>query len=517
MAMVVSADEAVGHIRNGATVLVNPVPSEEVFSAFGRVFEATGAPRDLTVVYAAGLGPFSEERRGMNHFAYPGMLKRVVAGHVGLNYVLAKMVAQNECEAYNLPQGTMTQLYREIAGGRPGLVTSTGLGTFVDPRIEGGKLNERTKACEDLVEIIQVDGRDMLFYRSFPVDVGIVRGTSADPKGNITGEDEAITMENLEVAMAAKNSGGMVIAQVERVRDEPAHPKAVTVPGVLVDYVVVASSKKMHPHTLFVDHDPSYTGAERADLARELKALPLNSEKVIVRRAAMELRKGMIANLGVGIPMSVAAVAFEEGLLDSITLNTEVGVMGGLPQGGLNFGPAKNPDAFISQPQMFDFYEGGGLDVTCVGMAQVDREGNVNVSKLGTRTIGAGGFINITQSARKCCLCGEFTAGGLDTAVENGRMVIRRDGTVAKFVEAVHQITFSGKVAREKGQAVLYITERCVFRLVPEGLLLAEVAPGVDIERDILNRMDFRPIVPDDVAPMPAAAFGEGPMGLAGR
>ncbi len=517
MPTTLTAEEAVKRIPDGATVLVNPLAIEEVFQAFGRVFEATGSPKDLTVVWSTGIGPFSEERKGMNCFAYPGMLKRAIGGHYGVNHALVKMVAENQCEAYNLPQGTMTQLYRDMAAGRPGLLTRVGLGTFVDPRIEGGKMNERTRTCEDLVEVVEIHGEELLLYKSFRVDVGIVRGTTVDPAGNITGEDESVPMENLEVAMAAKNAGGFVIAQVESVSDTPAVPQLVTVPGIFVDYIVVATSRRMHPHTLFVEHDPSFSGQARISLADAVPPLPFNTEKVITRRAATELRPGMNVNLGFGIPMGVASVAFEEGILEAVSLNTEVGVIGGLPDHGKNFGPARNPTAFISQAQMFDFYDGGGLDVTCVGIAQVDQEGNVNVSKLGPKVIGCGGFINITQAARKVVFCGEFTAGAPDVAVENGRVVIRREGNVPKFIDTVEQITFSGKMARETGRDILYVTERCVFKLVPEGLLLAEVAPGIDIDRDILGRMAFRPVVPDEVAPMDPALFRDAPMGLAQR
>jgi propionate CoA-transferase len=512
MPAVVDAEDAIKRISDGATVLVNPVPCEEVFGAFGRVFEATGHPKDLTVVWSAGLGPMSAERRGMNNFAYPGMIKRAIAGHFALNFALVKMIADNLCEAYNLPQGTITQLYREIAAKRPGLITRVGLGTFVDPRIEGGKTNDRTRECEDLVKVIEFEGREMLFYKSFHADAAIVRGTTADPEGNITGEDEGITMENLEVAMAAKNCGGIVIAQVQALSKQHAIPQMVTVPGVFVDYIVVAASRHNHPHTLFVEYDPSYSGRTRVSLKDEVPPLPLNPEKVIARRAVMELKPGMNVNLGIGIPMNVASVAFEGGLLEKIHLNTEIGVFGGLPEGGKNFGPSKNPSAFISQAQMFDFYDGGGLDATCVGIAQVDREGNVNVSKIGPRVIGCGGFINITQAARKVVFCGEFTAVGLDAAIEGGRLVIRREGTVHKFIDSVQQITFSGKVARENGREIMYVTERCVFRLVPEGLLLAEVAPGVDIKRDILGRMGFMPILPGEIPPMNPDIFHDAPL-----
>lgn len=509
MARIVTAEEAVSLIPDGATVVVNPVPIEEVTSAFDRVFESTGRPRDLTVVWSAGLGPMSTERRGMNHFAHPGMVRRLIGGHYGLNYSLVQMVADNHCEAYNLPQGVIAQLYREIAAGRPGLLTSTGLGTFVDPRLEGGKLNDRTRHCEELAEVVRLNGNEYLLYRSFPVNVGIVRGTTADPEGNITAEDEAITMENLEVAMAAKNCGGIVIAQVERLSDDPAVPQLVSIPGIFVDYVVLAASRHNHPHTLFVDYDPSYSGKTRVSLETEIAPLPLNAEKVISRRAAMEIRPGMNVNLGFGIPMSVANIAFEEGFLDAITLNTEVGSIGGLPERGKNFGPARNPSAFISQTRMFDFYDGGGLDITCVGLAQVDREGNVNVSKIGPRVIGCGGFINITQAARKVVFCGEFTASGLETVVENGRLSLVKEGRVVKFVDQVQQVTFSGKLAARSGREILYVTERCVFQLTEAGLVLREIAPGVGLESDILARMEFQPIVPDDIRPMDPRLFAD--------
>jgi propionate CoA-transferase len=512
MAQVVSADEAVKRIPDGATVLVVPTPAEEVYPAFHRVFAATGSPKDLTVIWAAGLGPFSFERKGMNHFAYPGMVKRFIAGHIGLNHEVVKMIFLNQVEAYNLPQGVLCQLYREIAAGRPGLITRVGLGTFVDPRLEGGKLNERTRGCEDLVEVMQVDGHEMLRYKPFRPQVGLIRGTTADPEGNITLEDEALCMENFEGAMAVANSGGIVIAQVERLSDKPALPHSVRIPGVFVHYIVVASSRQAHPHTLFAEHDPSYTGEVRTNLEREFVPLPLNAEKVICRRAAMELGAARIINLGVGIPTSVASVAHEEGILNRLVLNTEIGVLGGLPQGGKNFGPAKNPSAFVSQTAMFDFYDGGGLDMSCVGMAQVDQEGNVNVSKIGYRIIGCGGFINITQSTKTVIFAGEFTAGGAQIEVKDGTLRILAEGKVRKFVDQVEQITFSGKVSRREGQKVLFVTERCVFKLVPEGLLLTEIAPGVDLEKDIFGQMGFRPLTAPDLKPMDARIFQEPPM-----
>ena len=516
MAKIVTADEAVRQIPDGATVLVVPMPSEEVYPAFHRVFEATGSPKDLTVVWAAGLGPFSAERKGMNHFAYPGLMRRVIGAHFGLNHAVMKMIALNEVEAYCLPQGVMCQMYRDLAAGRPGMLSRVGLGTFVDPRLEGGKLNELTRACEDLVEVVTIDGVEMLYYKTFRCDVGLIRGTTADPDGNISVEDEGISMENLEGAMAVKNSGGFVIAQVERLSNTPARPHDVAVPGIFVDYVVVAGSRQTHPHTLFVEHDPSYTGEVRVDLESGMQPMALGVEKALCRRAFLELRAGNKINLGVGIPMGIAQVAHEEGMLNTLILNTEVGVLGGLPQGGKNFGPSQNPTAFMSQSAMFDFYDGGGLDAACLGMAEVDREGNVNVSRLGPRIIGAGGFINITQSTQKVVFCGEFSAGGADISVENGRLNIRTEGKVVKFVDRVEQITFSGRIARDSGQEILFVTERCVFALRPEGLVLVEIAPGIDLRKDVLDRMGFAPAVSPELKTMDARIFSDAPMGTEG-
>lgn len=513
MPKIVTADQAAHLVPNGATLAVVPMPSEEVYPAFARSFDATGSPRDLTVVWTAGIGPFSAEARGMNHFAREGMVKRVIAGHVGLNHAIGELVAANTIEAYNFPQGSLSQLYREIAAKRPGLITEVGLETFVDPRLEGGKMNARTRDCEDLVDLIEILGEEKLLYKSFPVHAAIIRGTCADEQGNISNVDEALDMECLEAAMAARNSGGIVIVQVEYLSEAPIHPHEVYVPGIFVDYIVVAGSREKHPHTMFVHHDPSFSGQTRADLSDAVAPMAMNTEKIICRRAFLELRAGMNINLGVGIPMGVARIAFEEGLLAQVTMNTEVGLIGGLPEGGKNFGPARNPMAFLTQPSMFDFYDGGGLDLACLGMAQTDCEGNVNVSKLGPRLIGCGGFINITQSAKKCVFCGEFSAVGFDASVEEGRLVIRQEGKVAKFVEAVEQITFSGRHARKHHKDVLFVTERCVFQLVPEGLLLKEIAPGIDLQRDVLDRMRFAPIMPAEVPLMDAAIFRDGAMG----
>lgn len=514
MAKVVTADEVVRLIPDGSAVLIVPMPSEEVYPAFARVYQETGHPKDLTVIWAAGLGPLSEEPKGMNHFAVPGMVKRIIAGHCGLNHKIMKFIASNQVEAYNIPQGTMCELYREMAGGRPGLLTTVGLGTFVDPRYGGGKVNERTKSCEDLSEIVTIGGKEYILYHSLPCNVGIIRGTTADPNGNITVEKEALVMEILEGAMAVKNNGGFVIAQVERLSDEPARPCDVRVPGIFVDYIVVAQSPEAHPQTLFVQYDPSFCGHVRANLEDELEPMPLNFEKIIARRAFMELKPKMVINLGFGIPTGVAKVAFEEGVFNELTMTTEIGVIGGVPESGKNFGPAKNPHAFLSQSAMFDFYDGGGLDMTCVGMAQVDEGGNINVSKVGPITIGPGGFINLTQSAKKLVFCGEFTAVGSKVEISDGKINIISEGKVKKFIKKVEQITFSGKFAIENHRDVTYITERCVFKLVPEGLMITEIAPGVDLEKNILSQMEFKPIIPDEIKTMDDKLFLPGPMNI---
>jgi propionate CoA-transferase len=419
-------------------------------------------------------------------------VKRAVGGHWSLVPKLSKMAVAGEIEAYNLPLGTLTQLFRDIAGHRAGTLTKVGLRTFVDPRQQGGRINRRT--TDDLVRVMTIDGEEWLFYRAFPVSVALLRGTTADVAGNITMEREALTLDNLALAMAAKNSNGFVIAQVERVCAAGAlNPRQVQIPGVLVDCVVVARPEHHH-QTYATVYSPAYSGEIKVALDAHAP-MPLDERKVIARRCAFELPMGGVVNLGIGMPEGVAQVANEEKVLRYVTLTAEPGVIGGFPQGGLDFGAAVNTDAVIHQNQQFDFYDGGGLDMACLGLAQVDADGNVNVSRFGSRLAGAGGFINISQSARRILFAGTFTTGGLKVKLDGGRLVIAREGKSCKFIKAVEQITFNGAYAAEIGQPVLYVTERCVFERTPEGMALTEVAPGVDIERDILAHMDFVPIV----------------------
>ncbi|HYZ65039.1 MAG TPA: CoA-transferase [Acetobacteraceae bacterium] len=509
---IVSPDEAAAVIRSGDTVsvagFVGIGTPDELLIAIERRFRETGEPRDLTLVFAAAPGDGRD--KGLNRIALPGLIKRAIGGHWSLVPKLGKLALDGEIEGYNLPLGCVAQLYRDIAARRAGLLSRVGLRTFVDPRHEGGKLNART--TEDLVELLEVGGREYLLYKAFPIQIALIRGTTADPAGNITMEREALTLDALPAAMAAKNSRGLVIAQVERIAQEGSlDARRVQVPGVLVDCVVLAKPEN-HWQTYGVQQNGAFSGQIRVPTDR-IAPLSLDERKVIARRAALELPPGGVVNLGIGMPEGVAAVAAEEKVLRFLTLTAEPGVIGGMPQGGLNFGAAINPDAVIQQNQQFDFYDGGGLDLAVLGMAQTDHEGNVNVSRFGGRLAGAGGFINISQNARKVVFTGAFTAGGLVVAIEDGGLRIVHEGRAPKFIDRVEQVTFSGALAGESGQPVLYVTERCVFRRTAEGVELAEVAPGIDIERDILAHMQFRPIVRAP-ALMDARLFRPEPMGM---
>lgn len=485
--------------------------AEEIHLEVENRFLETAEPTNLTLFYAAGIGDGVD--RGLNHYAHEGLVKRIIGGHMGLAPKFQPLVANNMIEAYNLPQGVISQMFRDGAAGKPRTITHVGLGTFVDPDLDGGKINEKT--TEELVEKINFDGQAYLAYKTQKIDFAILKGSESDENGNISFSKEPLTLEILSIAMNARNNGGKVIVQVEKiVKNGSIDPKLVAIPGIFVDYVVVVENPANHMQTFGSQLNEDFF---RGDVIHKqsTKTYPLNERKVIARRAAMLLNEDTkILNYGIGVPEIIAKVLQEEGINERFIPTVEPGAIGGTPASGLDFGCSIGPEAIIDQPYMFDFYDGGGIDAAFLGLAQCDTAGNINVSKFGPKIAGCGGFINITQNARQLAFCGTFTAGGLKVLAENGKLEILQEGKAKKFLENVEQVTFSGNVARENNKKVMYITERAVFELLPEGLTLTEIAPGVDLEKDVLSQMNFKPLIAKDLKLMDSRIFSNGPMGL---
>ncbi len=505
---IVSAEGASALVRDGCVVAVTGgggglVEPDVIMAAIETRFLETGSPNKLTLVHALGLG--DRARRGVNRFAHEGMVKRVIGGHWVWSPAMQRMAESNEIEAYVLPAGVITQLMREIGAGRPGLITHVGLGTFVDPRVEGGKMNERAR--ENLIEVLEIDGQTLLRYKPFPVGAACIRGSFADSEGNLCLDEEGATLDAFALALAARNTGGKVLAQVRQEVACGALPaRSIIVPGALVDAVVVAPSQPQSYHPVA---DPGLSGAvpPGSGVPSPPDPGPLDVRHVIARRASQELRRGDVLNYGFGIPDAIARLVASRGQVEDYCQTIEHGTYGGTLLDGALFGFARNPRAMIDSPSQFDFYSGGGLDIAFLGMGEVDAAGNVNVSKLQGTPVGPGGFIDIAQNARRVVFCGTFEAKGARLSVGGGRLGIDRHGDIRKVVRKVAQITFSGKEAIRTGQRVLYVTERAVFRLAPGGVVLEEVAPGIDLKADVLERMGFSPLMPQPPKTMNPAIF----------
>ena len=530
MAKFITAREAADLIPDGATVAISGMGlsgwAEELGCAVRDRFKETGHPRDLHLKQDSAMGDWAVGQsfigwdrnkrevpdtehgaRGSTRFgeAGPGLIRKWTSAHVGSSFTLNALAAQNELESYCIPQGVTINLWREIAAGRPGLITKTGLGTFVDPRVEGGRMNEAAR--DEIVKLIEFGGEEYLFYPSFKCDVALLRGTIADENGNISFRHESVVNEGPAIAAATKNSGGIVIVQVEYLaKKETLDPKEVKIPGVLVDYVVQAKDPMSCWQSEGVYWEPSFSGQIRKPL-NAIEPLPMDERKVICRRCAMELKKGSLINLGVGVPADVAKVIAEEGLIEYVTMSTESGMIGGVPSALPNFGSAYNPESIITPHEMFDLIDGGGLDATCLGIGEVDEDGNNNVSRMGKRRIGPGGFIDITAKTPKVIFAGTLT-GKAEVRTGDGKMTVVKEGAFHKFVKKVGQITFAGQYAPES-QEVLYVTERAVFKLIDHKVTLIEIAPGIDLQTEVLNQMDFVPAIAPDLKVMDEGIFRE--------
>lgn len=513
-----SGEEAAHLIESNKTIATIGMTlvssSETILKALEKRFLETGAPNHLTLLHSCGQ---SDRDRGIQHFAHEGMLERIVGGHWGLQPKIMELIAGNKLLAYNFPQGQFAQLYRSMAGGEPGKITKVGLGTFIDPRQEGGKMNEVTRSAPDLIDVVTIGGEEYLRYKPIPIDYCIVRGTRIDENGNLSTEEEAMSLEVFSAVMACKRFGGKVIAQAKyKVAANTIHCKQVTVPGVFIDAAVICPApEEDHRQTHSFAFHPAYCGNIRLPETGE-EGIPLTVRKVIGRRAVMELKRNDILNVGTGIPNDVIGpIIAEEGISDDVTITVESGIYGGVPMGGIDFGIAKNNFALVRHDDQFDFYNGQGVDATFMGAGQIDADGSVNATRLGPNPTGAGGFIDITTNAKHVVFCSTFTGKGLECSFEGGRLRILREGSLIKFVRKLQQVSYNGLLAQKKGQQMHYITERAVFELRPEGLVLTELAEGIDLKTQVLDLMEFKPVVSRDLRVIPPCIYQEdGPFGL---
>ncbi len=509
----IDVTDAVARVADGTTIVIggsgagHALP-QRFIDALAERFASSGSPRDLTTVRVVGIGDFAE--RGFSQLALPGLMRRTIGSNIGNEPALGALVEAGELEAYSFPQGVLSQLMRDIAARRPGLLTAVGLGTYVDPRQTGGHQGPTT--TEPLVEVVTLRGEEWLFFHAFPIDVAVIRGSTIDEDGNLSMEDEAIQAEMLSMAMAARNSGGIVIAQAKQLAARGSIPQRdVRVPGALIDYAYLDPDQWQ---TYITEYSPYYAGRmRRPATARE--AVPLDVRKVIARRSLLEFRPGYICNLGFGISQGIGRIAWEEGIADELVLTVEQGIFGGVPVAGNEGGAGFNFQAMIDQPYMFDFYDGGGLDIASLSFAEVDAAGNVNVHSFPGRIRGPGGFPNISARTSRINFVGTLTAHGLGLDIGEGRIAISAEGSLGKFVPRVREISFSGELARRRGQQVRYVTERAVFGLADDGLVLLEIAHGLDVERDVIGQMGFRPRVADELRTMDERLFRAEPMGLA--
>jgi len=505
----VNPRQALKLIKDGSTVAIggagagHAVP-DKILQALGELYLETGKPGNLTIIHPCGIG--DNDSRGLNHLAHEGLIKTSIGGFWGNAPRMVRLAVENKIAGYNLPQGVLSHLMRETAAGAPGVITHVGLHTFVDPRLEGGKINDITK--EDLVEVIELSGKEYLYYKARPIDVGVIRGTSVDREGNLTMEEEVGSFAMLSIAQAARVNGGIVIAQAKQIKDGHCDPGQVKVPGVFIDYVITDPDQEM---TFLSPFDPALVNREAE---YESDGLSLEGiKRVVSRRAALELSRGAYVNLGYGMSDGVPIVAQQEGITDRLIFMIEQGALAGIPTTGLNFGAMYNPSAILDDGYQFDYFQGGGLDLAFLGFAQIDRQGNINSSRFGKVITGCGGSIDISQNVKKLVYCGSFAVKSAQDINPRG-IRVTHPGKFRKFVQNVQQVSFSGKYALEKGQEVLYITERAVFTLKPEGLTLIEIAPGIDLQKDVLDMMEFKPHIDPGLREIDHRVYGKVLMGL---